>query len=216
MKEILPPETHQGLPTENPIPVGNYTAAELATQLETSLNTLDSGSRTNSFSVSYLAGLNKIHIQSHYPEVIYTVSKDADVLVDRGERFVETVEPNNLTSINKVLGVYTTSGDASTNVVPYKTGFIDLTLVKSLCLHCNEISNFNHLTVAGISSIFKKILVNVPYLGVVNDNEISDVDYIDVSGKMLRRLNFRLTDHLKQPVELNGVDISFALTFFRG
>ena len=81
---------------------------------------------------------------------------DADVLVDNGVRFVETVDPNNLKPINKVLGVYTTSGDASTTVVPYITGFIDLTPVKSLYLHCNEISNFNQLTVAGNSSIVKK------------------------------------------------------------
>ena len=69
---------------------------------------------------------------------------------------------------------------------------------------------------AGNSSIIKKIPVNVPYLGVINDNEISNFDYIDVSGKILRRLQFRLTDHLNQIVELNGVDISFALTFSRG
>ena len=53
----------------------------------------------------------------------------------------------------------------------------------------------------------------MPYLGVINDNELSSFDYIDVSGKS--RLNFRLTDHLNQIVELNGVDISFTLTFFR-
>ena len=100
--------------------------------------------------------------------------------------------------------------------MPYITGFIDLTPVKSLYLHCNEISNFNQLTVAGNSSIIKKIPVNVPYLGVINDSEISNFDYIDVSGKMLRRLNLRLTDHLNQNVNLNGVDISFTLTFFRG
>ena len=217
MKGILPPETPSGITYRKLIiPVGNYTATELATQLQTSLNTLDSGSRTNSFSASYLAGLNKIQIQSNYSEVIYTVLIDADVLVDNGERFVETVDPNNLKSINKVLGVYTTSGDASTNTVPYITGFIDLTPVRSLYLHCNEISNFNQLTVVGNSSIIKKIPVNVPYLGVINDNEISNFDYIDVSGKTLRRLNLRLTDHLNQNVNLNEVDISFTLTFFRG
>ena len=69
---------------------------------------------------------------------------------------------------------------------------------------------------AGNSSIVKKVPVNVPYLGVINDNELSAEDYINVSGKMLRRLNFRLTDHLNQIVNLNGVDISFTLTFFRG
>ena len=217
MKGILPPETPSGVTYRKLIiPVGNYTATELATQLQTSLNTLDSGSRTNSFSVSYLAGFNKIQIQSNYPEVIYTVLTDADVLVDNGVRFVETVDPNNLKSVNKVLGVYTTSGDASTNVVPYITGFIDLTPIKSLYLHCNEISNFNQLTVAGNSSIVKKINVTVPYLGIINDHELSNFDYIDVSGKMLRRLNFRLTNHLNQNINQNEVGISFTLTFFRG
>ena len=192
MKGILPPETPSGITYRKlVIPVGNYTATELATQLQTSLNTLDSGSRTNSFSVSYLAGLNKIQIISNYPEVIYTVLTDFDVLVDDGERFVETVDANNLKSINKVVGVYTTAGDASTNVVPYISGFIDLQRVKSLYLHCNEISNFTQLTVAGNSSIIKKINVTVPYLGRINDNELSNFDYIDVSNKMLRRLNIR-------------------------
>ena len=69
---------------------------------------------------------------------------------------------------------------------------------------------------AGNSSIIKKIHVTVPYLGIINDNELSSFDYIDVSNKMLRRLNIRLSDHLNQNINLNGVDISFALTFFRG
>ena len=103
-EEILPPGTPSGVTYRKLIiPVGNYTATELATQLQTSLNTLDSGSRTNSFSVSYLSGLNKLQIQSNYPEAIYTVLTDADVLVDNGVRFVETVDANNLKSINKVL-----------------------------------------------------------------------------------------------------------------
>ena len=83
-------------------------------------------------------------------------------------------------------------------------------------LHCNEISNFNQLTVAGNSSIVKKIAVNVPYLGVINDLELSNFDYVDCSNKTLRRLTFRLTDNLNRTVDLNNVDVSFTLTFFRG
>ena len=69
---------------------------------------------------------------------------------------------------------------------------------------------------AGNSSFINTIPVNVPYLGIINDNELSNFDYIDVSGKMLRRLNIRLTNHTNEIVDLNGIDISFALTFFRG
>ena len=109
--------------------------------------------------------------------------------------------------------------DACTNVVPYITNFIDLVPFKNLYLHCNEISNFNQLTVAGNSSIIKKINGTVPDLGIkkitINDNELSSFDYIDVSGKMLRRLNFRLSNNLNQTENLNDVDVSFTLTFSR-
>ena len=164
---------------------------------------------------SILIFSNKIEIRSNYPEVSFTVLTDNDVLQDT-QRFVETVDANNSNSINRVLSVCTTVADASTQAVPYSTGFIDLSPVKNQYLHCNEISNFNQLTVAGKSSIVKKIPVNVPYLSIINDNELSNFDFIDVSGKMLRRLNFRLTNHLNQVVNLNGVDVSFTLTFFRG
>ena len=216
MEGILPPATPSGVIYRKLIiPVGNYTASELATQLATSMNTLDSGGRTNSFSASYSSFSNKIEIRSNYPEVIFTVLTDDDVLQDT-QRFVETVDANNLNSINRVLSVYTTVPDASTQAVPYLTGFIDLVPFKNLYLHCNEIRNFNQLTVVGNSSIVKKIPVNVPYLSIINDNELSTVDYIDVSGKMLRRLNFRISDQFNKVVNLNDVDVSFTLTFFRG
>ena len=216
MEGILPPATPQGINyRKKALPVGNYTAQELATQIATTMNAYDSGGRTNSFSATYSSFSNNIEIISNYPEVIYTILTDADVLQDT-ERFVETVDANNLNSINRVLGVYTTSFDASTNVVPYITGFIDLTPVKNIYLHCNEISNYNQLTVAGNSSIIKKINVTVPYLGIINYNELSPEDYIDCSNKLFRRLNFRLTNHLNQVVNLNEVNISFTLTFFRG
>ena len=65
----------------------------------------------------------------------------------------DLLKPLNLITKN---GVYTTSGDASTNVVPYITGFIDLTPVKNVYLHCNEISNFNQLTVRVIQALLKR------------------------------------------------------------
>ena len=53
------------------------------------------------------------------------------------------------------------------------------------------------------------------HLGIINDLELSSFDYIDVSNKMLRRLNFRISDNLNQVVDLNNVDVSFSLAFLR-
>ena len=69
---------------------------------------------------------------------------------------------------------------------------------------------------AGNSSIIKKINVTVPYLGIINDNDINEFDHVDCSNKILRRLSFRFSDEFNKTVNFNNVDCSFPLTFFRG
>ena len=66
------------------------------------------------------------------------------------------VNVNSLRSVNKVLQNYIVATyDFNTS---HYSGFIDLQRVKSLYLRCNEISNYNQLTVAGNSSIIKKLM----------------------------------------------------------
>ena len=215
--QVLPPGIPSGaIYRKIASPEGNYTASELTTELETQLNSyFDTGDRPDTYTVRYNTTTNKIRISVNYTSVIFLVLTDGEISTLAGS-FLDTVGVNNLNSINRVMGNLTPAPDAYTSVVPYITNFIDLVPCKNLYLHCNEISNYNQLTVAGNSSIVKKINVTVPYLGVINDNELSSVDYIDVSGKMLRRLNFRLTNNLNQIVNLSSIDISFSLTFFRG
>ena len=215
--QVIPPGVIAGITYRKiTIPEGNYTTIDLAQTIEIALNLLvDTVDRPNTYSLSYNTSTNKYTFSSNYSTVIFVVLTDGEVAPLAGS-FSDPVDVNNLSSINRVIGNTTPATDAYTNVAPYTTNFIDLVPFKNLYLHCNEISNYNQLTVAGNSSIVKKVPVNVPYLGVINDNELSAEDYINVSGKMLRRLNFRLTGHLNQIVNLNGVDISFTLTFFRG
>ena len=215
--QVLPPDVPPGaIYRKIPIREGNYTASELTTELETQLNTyFDAVDRPNTYTVRYNSTTNKIRIVVNYATVVFVVLTDGEVAPFVGS-FLDEVDVNNSNSISRVIGNTTPAPDAYTNFVPYITNFIDLVPFKSLYLHCNEISNYNQLTVTGNSSIVKKINVSVPYLGIINDNELSSFDYIDVSNKMLRRWNFRITNNLNQAVNLNGVDISFALTFFRG
>ena len=215
--QIIPPGVIAGITYRKiTIPEGNYNAVDLAQTIEIALNLLvDTVDRPNTYSLHYNNSTNKITFSSNYATAIFVVLTDGEIAPVAGV-FSDPVDVNNLNSINRVIGNTTPATDAYTNVVPYTTNFIDLVPFKSLYLHCNAISNYNQLTVAGNSSIVKKINVSVPYLGIINDNELSNVDYIDVSSKILRRLNFRLSNHLNQVINLNGVDISFTLTFFRG
>ena len=215
--QVIPPGVIAGITYRKvTIPEGNYTAVDLAQTIQIAINLLvDTGDRPNTYSLSYNTSTNKFTFSSNYATVIFVLLTDGEVAPLAGS-FSDPVDINNLSSMNRVIGNTTPATDAYTNVSPYTSNFVDLVPFKSLYLHCNEISNYNQLTVAGNSSIVKKVNVTVPYLGVINDLELSNVDYIDVSGKMLRRLNFRLTNNLNQVVNLNDVDISFTLTFFRG
>ena len=215
--QVIPPGVIAGITYRKvTIPEGNYTAVDLAQTIQIAINLLvDTNDRPNTYSLSYNTSTNKFTISSNYATVIFVLLTDGEV-APVANLFSDPVDVNNLYSLNRVIGNTTPATDAYTNVAPYTSNFVDLTPVKNVYLHCNEISNYNQLTVAGNSSIIKKIPVNVPYLGVINDSELSVVDYIDVSNKLLRRLNFRLTDHLNQNINLNEVDVSFTITFFKG
>ena len=197
---------------------GNYSGAELAERIEFWLNDyFDSRNpdvaRTDTYTVSYNTKLNKIQIAVNYANLIFNVFTEAEVIANQNQ-FTD-IDVNNLRSINKVLNIV---DNAPTHgiALPFVSGFLDLVPIKNLYLHCNEISNYNQLTVAGNSSIIKKIPVTVPYLGIINDNEVNEFDYVDCSNKILRRCNFRFSDEFNKTVNFNNVDCSFSLTFFRG
>ena len=197
---------------------GNYNISELAGHLQTIMNNYFNDSefppqRADTFAVSHSNPLNKIQISTNYIDTQFQIIPDANVL-NFPDWFPDINGADDIHSINRILGNFTLTTSSFNS--PYISGFIDLQRVKSLYLDCNEISNYNQLTVAGNSSIVKKMAVNVPYLRVINDLELSNFDYVDVSGKLLRRLQFRLTNHNNEIVDLNGIDISFTLTFFRG
>ena len=197
---------------------GDYSVSDLAGHLQIMLNNYFNDSefppqRSDMFVVSHSSLLNKIRISVNYDDIEFQIIPDSDILT-HPDWFPDISGEDNINSVNKVLQNYNVATyDFNTS---YYSGFIDLQRVKNLYLHCNEISNFNQLTVAGNSSIVKKINVTVPYLGVINDNELSNFDYVDVSGKTLRRLHFRITDQFNKVINLNGVDVSFSLTFVRG
>ena len=214
--QILPPATPQGITYRRiEIPVGNYTAPELATTIQTQLNTFfDSGGRTDSYSATYDTLTNKIIISSNYSEVVFIPLTDADVPPVAGS-FSNSVDINNLNSINDVLGFTTSVGDAFTSSAPWTTGFINLLTYPDVYISCPELSNNNfHSPSAFSNAVIKKIPVNAPFAGVISDSYgIAEYDFINVSKRNIKRLTFRITDGAGNVIDLNNVHITFSLLF---
>ena len=192
---------------------GSYTSDQLATEIEFWLNTqYDVNGRTNTYSVSYLSKENQINIVCNYPSILFSVFTDSQVITEQGN--FTGLDASNLNSVNDIINYRTFSGTHS-DQLSWFSGFVDLQPIKNLYLTCNDLCNYNQLTLDGYSGIVKKIPVVSAFTGIIFDNEVSITDYIDCSNKVLRKLNFKLEDERGRQVPLNNVDVSFSLTFFK-
>ena len=170
--QVLPPATPQGITYRRvEIPSGNYTAPELATEIATQLNAVfDVIGRLNTYSGTYSNLTNKITISSNYAEVIFIPLTDADV-PDLVGSFSNSVDVNNLNSINETLSFTTKVGDSFTSTVPWITGFVKLLPHQDLYISCPELSNNNfHSPSSFTNAIVKKVPVNAPFAGIVSDS----------------------------------------------
>ena len=192
---------------------GSFTSDQLANEIEYWLNVqYDVNGRTNTYSVSYLSTQNQINIVCNYPSILFSVFTDAEVINQQGN--YTNLDTTNLNSINDILNYKTFSGLHS-DQLSWFSGFVDLQPIKNLYLTCNDLCNYNQLTLDGYSGIVKKIPVVSAFTGIIFDNEVSITDYVDCSNKVLRKLNFKLEDERGRQVPLNNVYVSFSLTFFK-
>ena len=123
---------------------GDYSVSNLAGHLQVILNSYFNDvelppQRSDMFVVSHSSLLNKIRISVNYNDIEFQIIPDSDILTH--PEWFPDVNVNSLQSVNKVLQNYNVATyDFNTS---YYSGFIDLQRVKSLYLHCNEISNYN-------------------------------------------------------------------------
>ena len=124
------------------------------------------------------------------------------------------LDTTSLNSINDIINYRTFSGLHSDQLSWY-SGFVDLQPIINLYLTCNDLCNYNQLTLDGYSGIVKRLSVVAAFTGIIFDNEVSITAYVDCSNKTLQKLNFKIEDERGRQVPLNDVDVSFSLTFFK-
>ena len=214
--QVLPPEIPSGVSYRRlEIAHRNYTAPELATAIQSVLNTtFDGFGRTNTYTVSYNAITNKIRFASNYTEIIFIVLPDSDLTSLAGS-FLNTIDPSNPKSIKEALGHFTSPADFSTSAAPWDSGFVNLLYHQDIVISCPQLSNNNfHSPSSFTNAIVKKVPVNVSFAGVVYDAYgVGDYDFVNVSKRSIRQLTFRITDGSGNLIDFNGINISFSLLF---
>ena len=121
---------------------------------------------------------------------------------------------NNLQSVNEVLGNYQMVVYQYNN--PYVSGFVNLQPFRNMYIHSSQLSNYNQVHLrTGDSTVAKKVPVTAPHSGLIFDSELNPLDYLDVSNRSFKQLDFWLSNSLGNEINLNGVNVSLSLRFVK-
>jgi len=116
---------------------------------------------------------------------------------------------SNPVSINYLLSNFVPSSPLTT----WTSSYLNLIPFRYLFITSNSLTDYHYSAPNSYSSaIIKKVLCTEQLGGVINDNSAPhQEDYIDIGGKNLRRLDFKITDEKGTVMNLYDIPVQFAL-----
>ena len=191
---------------------GNYTGTSFAEALKTKLNLwgttkVPSGTAyVDKFNVTYYQPNNSIMITISDNNWVLFVYCDADL--KKGiTPFYTIAEPkslNNVLLINKSTRIDKAS--------PFIT-VIDLHAIRNLYLTSSTLCAYNSISNFGNDTIIKKIPVKANYNEMLYHDSGSGFDYLDITPRTLRYIDFKLVDSYFNIVDLRNNHWSFSIIF---
>ena len=118
-------------------------------------------------------------------------------------------DSNNSLSINYLLSNYVPSNPLTV----WNSSYLNLVPFRYIFISSATLSDYKYSAPTTYSSsIIKKVLVNSQLGGIINDagSSLSE-DYIDVSNRTLKRLDFKITDERGTVMNLYNIPVQFAL-----
>ena len=191
---------------------GNYTGASFAEALKTKLNLwgatkVPSGiAYVNKFNVTYHQPNNSIKITISDNNWILFVYSDEDL--KKGITPFSTIAVPK--SLNKVLLLNRST--RIDNGLPFIT-VIDLHTIRNLYLTSSALCAYNSISNFGNDTIIKKIPVKANYNEMLFHDSGSGFDYLDITPRTLRYIDFKLVDSYFNIVDLRNNHWSFSIIF---
>ena len=159
-----------------------------------------SATRTVDFSIK--DGLN-------YKVKIPTDEELANYVNNTWDTVSANYDSNNPLSINYLLSNYI----ASSPLTVWTSSYLNLVPFRYLFISSSALSDYRYSAPNTYSSnIIKKVLITQQLGGIVSDagSSLSE-DYIDVSNRNLKKIDFRITDERGVVMNLYNINVQFAL-----
>ena len=115
----------------------------------------------------------------------------------------------NIVSINYLLSNFV----ATSPIATWTSSYLNLIPFRYVFVTSNALSDYHYSAPNSYSSsIIKKVLCTEQLGGIINDNQApSHEDYIDVGGRNLKRLDFKITNETGTVMNLYDIPVQFAL-----
>ncbi len=188
------------------IPHGNYTGQTFATELQTAMNVILNPFETP-VSVSY-------DYMNHSVTILLTDNRSMQTgnleVVIIANKDIPNTPATSIHYVNSCLQL-----SESKTILPGIPGifYLDLHTTRNLYLSSSSLGSYNTVSNFGSDVIIKKIPVRYNYNEMLFDSSETGYDYLDVSKRMLRRIDFRLQDSFGNIINLNKNHWSFSLIF---
>ena len=154
----------------------------------------------------------KIKEGLNYKVKIPTNEELANYVNDQWNTSQANYDNRNPVSINYLLSNYVATSPLSV----WTSSYLNLVPFRAVYINSPELTD-NHYSAPNSysSSIVRKVLINQQLGGVVNDDHggAFGEDFIDVGGKNLRRLSFRITNEESKTMNFYNIPIEFTLLF---
>ena len=120
-------------------------------------------------------------------------------------------DSSNPRSINYLLSNYV----ATSPIATWTSSYLNLVPFRGVYINSPELADHHLMSPSTYSSsIIRKVLVSEQLGGIINDNSAPlSEDYINVGGKNLKRLSFRITDDKSNTLNLYDIPCQFSLAF---
>jgi hypothetical protein len=192
------------------LPIKNYSNVQYAAALEFSLNASAFVSPLAKFSVSVdVDNILKITQLDSFEIMKLTIIPDEHLL--SGGHWHTKLSQWEICSMNGILRIDKTL--VLTKEAPSYSAYIDLHATRNLYLTSSSMASYNTMSNFKNDVIIKKIPVRANYGQMIFDGASNGYDYLQLSKRTLRRLDFRLEDSYGNVMNLNGNHWSFSLIF---
>ena len=201
------------------IPSKTYTGASLATSMSNKLIDILAGTAgyANGLVATYVADTQSITIHTTYADMTFKVLTESDIATKMNgdwNGLNGDYDPKDASDLNGEIFKLTEGNSPYYNYNnAFASNFVNLNSIRNLYITSSNLGNYNSIGANSERTIIKKVPVDADFNHMIFNNQITGLDYIDVSKQTLKTINFRIVTVDGKTVPLHGAHVSFSLIF---